>query len=104
MENCDIDLLCADDSAKHALGRIDNVMIKLYMKFIHVDFFVMDMRSNNSSPIILGRPFSRTTGVVIDSKEGNVKFQFAHKKCMEHFPRKKFMLQRHKCSHDTWPS
>ena len=26
---------------------------------------------------------------VIDCKEGNVKFQFPHKKPMEHFPRKK---------------
>jgi methanogenic corrinoid protein MtbC1 len=31
----------------------------------------------------------RTTGAVIDSKEENVKFQFPHKKFMEHFPRKK---------------
>jgi dTDP-D-glucose 4,6-dehydratase len=35
----------------------------------------MDMRSNTSGPIILGRPFFRTTCDVIDSKEGNIKFQ-----------------------------
>jgi hypothetical protein len=33
----------------------------------------MDMGSNTSSYIILGRPFFRTVGAVIDSKEGNVK-------------------------------
>jgi hypothetical protein len=54
----------------------------------------MDMRSNTSSPIILGRPFLRTIVAVIDSKEGNVKFQFPHKKCMEHFLRKKVNIQR----------
>jgi hypothetical protein len=89
LEKCDIDLLLADDSTKHALGRINYVMIELHINFVPVDFIIMDMRSNTSSPMILGRPFLRTIDAVIDSKEGNVKFQFPHKKCMEHFPRKK---------------
>jgi hypothetical protein len=89
MEKFDIDFLLADDSTKHALSRIGNLKIDLHMTFVPIDFIVMDMRSNISSPIILGRPFFRTTCVIIDSKEGNVKFQFPHKKCMEHFPRKK---------------
>jgi hypothetical protein len=59
------------------------------MTSVPVEFFVMDMRSNTSSPIIIGIPFLRTTGAIIDFKEGNVKFQSPHKKCMEHFPRKK---------------
>jgi hypothetical protein len=74
MEKCDIDLLVANDSTKHALGRVDNVMIEVHMNFIPIDFVVMDIRSNTSSPIILGIPFFRTTGAVIDSKEGNMKF------------------------------
>jgi hypothetical protein len=74
MEKCDIDLLVANDSTKHALGRVDNVMIEVHMNFIPIDFVVMDIRSNTSSPIIPGIPFFRTTGVVIDSKEGNMKF------------------------------
>jgi hypothetical protein len=64
-------------------------MIELHMNFVPIVFIVMDMRSNTSTPIILGRPFLRTTGAVIDSKEVNVKFQFPHKKCMENFTRKK---------------
>jgi hypothetical protein len=68
-------------------------MIELHMTFVPIDFIVMDMRSNTSSPIILGRPFLRTTRAVIDSKEENVKLQFPHKKCMEHFPRKKVNTQ-----------
>jgi hypothetical protein len=74
MEKCDIDLLLVDDSTKHALGRIYNVMIELCMNFVCVDFIVMDMKINTSSPIILGRPFMRTIGAIIDSKEGNMKF------------------------------
>ena len=89
MEKCDIDLLLADTSTKNALGRVNNVMVELHMTFVPVDFIVMEMGRNSSSPIILGRPFLRTTGAIIDSKEGNVKFQFPNKKCMEHFPRKK---------------
>jgi hypothetical protein len=94
LEKCDIDLLLADDSTKHALGRINDVMIELHMTFLPDHFINMDMRSNTSSPIILGRPFLRTTGTVIDSKQGNVKFQFTHKKCIEHFQRKKVYVQK----------
>jgi hypothetical protein len=104
LEMCDIDLLLADDSTKHALDRINDVMIELHMTFVPVDFIVMDMSSNTSSPIILGKPLLRTTCAVIDSKEGNVKFQFPHKKCMEHFQRTKVNVQRYKCPHDTCPS
>jgi hypothetical protein len=49
----------------------------------------MDMEGKKNSPIILGKTFLRTIGAIIDAKEGNVKFQFQHNKCMEHFPRKK---------------
>jgi hypothetical protein len=68
LEKCVIDLLLVDGSTKHALGRINDVMIELHMNLVPVDFNIMDM--NTSSPIILGRPFLRTTGAVIDSKEG----------------------------------
>jgi hypothetical protein len=52
------------------------------MTFVQVNFIIMDMGNKTSSPIILGRPFLRTTVAIIGSKEGNVKFQFPHKKCM----------------------
>jgi hypothetical protein len=94
LEKCDIDLLLVDDSTRHALGRINDVMLELHMTFVPIEFIIMDMRSNTSSPIIIGRPFLRTTCAVIDSKEGNVNFQFPHKKCMEHFTRKKVNVQK----------
>jgi hypothetical protein len=79
-------------------------MTELDITFVPVDFIIIYMRSNTSSPIILGRPFLRTTGAIMDSKEGNVKFQFPHKNCMEHFPRKKVNVQKYKFPHDTCPS
>jgi hypothetical protein len=71
-------------------------MVELHMNFFHIDFDIMDMASKTSSPIILGRPFLRTTGAIIVSKEGNVKFQFPHKKFMEYFSTKKEAAPRYK--------
>jgi hypothetical protein len=61
---------------------------------VPIDFLVMDVECNASCPIILGRPFLRTVGAVIDMKEGTIKYQFPLKKGMEHFPirRKKFLF------------
>ena len=52
-----------------------------------INFIALDIDCNPSCPIILGRPFLRTIGVVIDMKEGNIKFQFPLRKGMKHFPR-----------------
>ena len=60
--------------------------------YVHVDFIVLDIDYNLSCPIILGRPFLRTIGAIIDMKEGNIRFQFPLKKGMEHFPIKKVKL------------
>jgi hypothetical protein len=52
----------------------------------------MDVECNASCPIILGRPFLRTVGAIIDMKEGTIKYQFPLKKGMEHFPRRRNKL------------
>jgi hypothetical protein len=70
-------------------------MTELHINSVPIDFIIMDMRSNTSSPTTLGKPFLRTTGAIIDSKEGNVKFQFPHSKCMENFPRKKVNVEKY---------
>ena len=57
-----------------------------------VDFIVLDIDCNPTCPIILRRPFLRMIGVIIDMKEGNIRFQFPLRKGMEHFPRKKIKL------------
>ena len=51
-----------------------------------------NIKCNASCPIVLGRPFLRTVGAVIDMKEVNIKYQFPLRKGMEHFPRKKIKL------------
>jgi hypothetical protein len=59
---------------------------------IPIDFLVIDVECNASCPIILGRPFLRTVGAIIDMREGTIKYQFPLKKGMEHFSRKRKKL------------
>ena len=68
------------------MGRINDVLILANRNYVPIDFIVLDINCNPSCSIILGRPFLRTIGAVIDMKEGNIKFQFPLRKDMEHFP------------------
>ena len=74
------------------MGRINDVLIVANRNLVPVDFIVLNIDCNLSCLIILGRPFLRTIGAIIDMKEGNIRFQFPLKKGMEHFPRKKVKL------------
>ncbi|KAK1650346.1 hypothetical protein QYE76_068151 [Lolium multiflorum] len=80
LKNCYLDVNLADNSTKKPLGRIDNVRITVNNNLVPVDFVVLDIECNASCPIILGRPFLRTVGAIIDMKEGNIKYQFPLKK------------------------
>jgi hypothetical protein len=92
LEKCYFDIPPADVAKKKPLGRINDVLIMVNNKLIPVDFLVMDVKCNASCPIILGRPFLRTVGAIIDMKEGTIKYHFPLKKGMEHFPRKRKKL------------
>src|SRR3954465_9853193 len=81
-----------DSYIKKPLGKIDDVLIIVNDNYVPVDFTIMDIECEPSCPIILGCPFLRTVGAIIDIKEGTIKFQFPLKKGMEHFPRKKIKL------------
>ena len=74
------------------MGRINDVLIVANRNYVPVDFIILDIDCNPSCPIILGRPFFRTIGAIIDMKEGNIRFQFPLRKDMEHLPRKKIKL------------
>ena len=68
------------------MGRINDVLILANRNYVPIDFIVLDIDCNPSCPIILARPFLRI-GVVIDMKEGNIKFEFPLRNVLEHFPR-----------------
>jgi hypothetical protein len=92
LENYYFDVPLADVAKKKPLGRINDVIIMVSNNLVPVDFLVLDVECNASCPIILGRPFLRTVGAIIDMKEGIIKYQFPLKKGMEHFPRKRNKL------------
>ena len=87
IESCSLNLHLADSTIKKPIGRINDVLILVNRNYVPIDFIVLNIDCNPSCPIILGRPFLRTMGAVIDMKEGNIKFQFPLRKGMEHFPR-----------------
>src|SRR3954466_1740859 len=89
---CSFGVRLVDSSVKKPLGRIDDVLIIVNDNYVPVDCTIMDIEFEPFCPIILGRPFLRTVGAVIDMKEGNIKLQLPLKKGMEHFPRKKIKL------------
>ncbi|KAK1678045.1 hypothetical protein QYE76_038893 [Lolium multiflorum] len=71
LKNCYLDVNLADHSTKKPLGKVDNVRITVNNNLVPVDFVVLDIECNASCPIILGRPFLRTVGAIIDMKEGS---------------------------------
>ena len=89
---CSFGVRLVDSYAKKPLGKIDDVIFIVNNNYVPVDFIIMDIECEPSCPIILGHPFLRTVGAIIDIKEGNIRFQFPLKKGMEHFPRKKIKL------------
>ena len=92
LDDCSLNLHLADSTIKKPMGRINDVLIVANRNLVPVDFIVLGIGCNLSCPIILGTPFLRTIGAIIDMKEGNFIFQFPLKKGMEHFPRKKVKL------------
>jgi hypothetical protein len=92
LENCYFDVPLADVAKKKPLGWINGVLIMVNNNLVPIDFLVLAIECNASCHIILGRPFLRTVGVIIDMKKGTIKYQFPLKKGMEHFPRKRKKL------------
>jgi hypothetical protein len=92
LENCYFDVPLADVAKKKPLGKINDVLIMVNNNLVPVDFLILDIECNASCPIILGRPFLRTVGAIIDMKEGTNRCQFPLKKGIENFSRKRKKL------------
>ena len=75
-DDCSLNLHLGDSNIKKPMGRINDVLIVANRNYVLVDFIVLDIDCNPSCPIILGRPFLRTIGAIIDMKEGNIRLQF----------------------------
>ncbi|XP_074305475.1 uncharacterized protein LOC141640667 [Silene latifolia] len=68
-------LQMADRSIKRPLGVLEDVPVKIGKLLIPADFVVLDIPEDSHTPIILGRPFLATGGVLIDVTNGRLTFQ-----------------------------
>ena len=88
-DDCFLNLHLGHFTIKKPMGRINDVPIVANRNYVPVDFIVLDIDCNPACPIILGRPFLRTVGAIIDMKEGNIRFQFALKREWNTFQERK---------------
>ena len=75
-DGCSLNLHLVDSTIKKPMGKINDVLIVANRNYVPVDFIVLDIYCNPSCAIILGRPFFRMIGAIIDMKQGNIRFQF----------------------------
>ena len=62
----------ADQSIRYPAGIAENIPVKIWNFFIPVDFVNLDMEVDTKMPLILGRPFLRTTNSHIDAGAGEI--------------------------------
>ncbi|XP_019435877.1 PREDICTED: uncharacterized protein LOC109342327 [Lupinus angustifolius] len=65
-------LQLADRSIKYPEGVADDVLVKVDKFLILIDFAVIDIIKDKEIPLILGRPFMRTTKMGIDMENGKL--------------------------------
>ncbi|XP_019435123.1 PREDICTED: uncharacterized protein LOC109341637 [Lupinus angustifolius] len=65
-------LQLANKSIKYLEGVAEDVLVKVYKFLIPVDFVVIDITEDTEIPLVLGRPFIRTTKMGIDMENGKL--------------------------------
>ena len=64
----------ADCSTRQPAGILEDVLVQVGRCIILCDFIIMDMDGDFQAPLILGRLFLATAGVVIDVQVGTLSF------------------------------
>ena len=88
-DDCSLNLHLADSTIKKPMGRINDVLIVANRNYVPVDFIVLDIVCNLTCPNILGRPFLRTIGAIIDMKEETLDSNFHQGKVWNTFLERK---------------
>ena len=75
----------ADYSFVYPLGVIEDVLVKIDSLVIPCDFYILDMEhdyydSSNSTPILFGRPFLKTTNTKIDCGKDTLSMEVGDEK------------------------
>jgi len=68
-----VTLKLADRFIKHPYGVVEDLLVKVDKFLFPVDFVVMDIEEDVDVPLILGRPFMKTTKVIIGVDKGKLK-------------------------------
>ena len=61
-----VTLQLADRSIKHPKGVLEDVLVKVENLYFPVDFVILEMEEDVEIPLLLGRPFLKTAGALID--------------------------------------
>ncbi|KAK9714200.1 hypothetical protein RND81_06G079200 [Saponaria officinalis] len=70
----------ADRTNAYPKGIVEDVLVTVDKLVFPADFYVLDMEHDSDAiPIILGRPFMRTTGTKIDVPNGSITMEFEGK-------------------------
>ena len=75
-----VTLQLADRSIKHPYGIIEDVLMKVGNFFFPVDFVILEMEEDVEIPLILGRPFLKTSRALIDHKEDKLTLRIQDEK------------------------
>ncbi|XP_044500229.1 uncharacterized protein LOC123221442 [Mangifera indica] len=78
LEQTGVVIQLADRSNTYPKGLIEDVLVQVNDKLIFpADFYILDMENNDqSAPILLGRPFLKTTKTKIDVHKGTLTMKF----------------------------
>jgi len=65
----------ADSTIRYPEGVIENVPVRIWGRYVPVDFVVLDTGNEHSFPLVLGRPFLNTTRARIDMDAREISFR-----------------------------
>jgi len=65
-------LRLADISIKYPYGVVEDVLVKVDEFTFPVDIFIMDKKEDEEVPLILGKPFMKTTRIIVDVDKGEL--------------------------------
>lgn len=74
LKSKNITLQLVERPFKYLIVILKDVPIRICMLFIPIYFVVMEMEEESQVPIILGRHFLTTPGIIIDVKYGRLNF------------------------------
>lgn len=80
MQPTRMSLQLGDLSVKYPICILEYTPIRIRQIYIPTDFVVMDIKEDEEIPILLGRPFLSSAGVMINVKRGKMTFEVGEEK------------------------